>query len=218
MLNFGKTARLEAEVRGVQEIILAQSVTFSGSVSQKIDDTTDVKDLGKFKRIFARNDKPFRIYSHIDQMYASIEGMAFFIHCFSRLSFRAKDETLRERIFDPSVIALVELFAKMIHSLSAEHHIHDLQQDLFALISERENQYSEMPSLLGSNPEDKLSAWQEAGRIIAQKVGTFAIPALEKKVGRLAFEFLELTVRVELLRGYNEMNLAPKIKSIEKHI
>jgi hypothetical protein len=106
----------------------------------------------------------------------------------------------------------------MIRSLTPELDEEALRSELFALISQREDQYSEMPTLLGNDLEDELSVWRMAGSIIARQVGSVAIPALEKKVGRLAIELLELIIRAELLQGFNEMNLAPKIKNIESDI
>jgi len=72
-----------------------------------------------------------------------------------------------------------------------------------------------MTSLLGKNVEDKLSARQAAWRIIAKKIGEIAVYELEKKMGRFASEFLELQIRVELLKSYKGMDLTPKIKNIE---
>ena len=149
MLNFGEAARLRAGMKEIQQIILAQSVKFSGTVSQKVDEVVETNEM-KFKRIFTHEDDHFYPCSHIDQMYTAIEGMAFFVHCFNRSSFRSNSEALRERIFDPSVVALVELFAKLVRSQSTEHDEQNLQNDLFALISQRENQYADMPSFLGT--------------------------------------------------------------------
>ncbi len=218
MFNFGRSARLKAGMKEIQELILTQSVQVSGDLSQGIDDEVNVEDEMVFKRLFTQVRQTFYPYSLIDQLYAAMEGLACFVHCFNRFCYRPGNGILREKVFDPSVIELVNLFAKMIRSQSQEYEVQDLQDSIFALISERECQYGDMPSLLGSDTEDKLSVYHAAGRIIAQEVGSVAVPALEKKMGRLAIDYLELRIRVELLRGFKEMGLGPKVKSIEKYV
>lgn len=95
------------------------------------------------------------------------------------------------------MITLVDTFAKTMPSLTPEHDEEALRRDILALISQGEVQYSEMPTLLGSDLEDELSVWRMAGSLIAQHVGSVAIPALEKKMGRLALGLLELIIRVD---------------------
>jgi hypothetical protein len=79
-------------------------------------------------------------------------------------------------------------------------------------------QYASLPSVIGRDENDKQCVWQVAGSIIAQSIGGVAIPALERKLGRLARDFLEVLIRVELLNGIKELEIGAKVKQIEQYI
>lgn len=205
-------------MKELQESIVTASMRFSGVVSQAVDDEINSDVDMVFKRVFTEVSKNYRPFSHVDQIYTSIEGLSFFVHCVNRVCYRPNDDTLRQKLFDPTVISIVELFATIIHSQSQDVNQEEVQSDLIALLSEREMQYASLPSVIGRDENDKQCVWQVAGSIIAQSIGGVAIPALERKLGRLARDFLEVLIRVELLNGIKELEIGAKVKQIEQYI
>lgn len=205
----GKVNSEEAELKEIQQAIVGEAFAFSERASAGIDkdmeSLLDELDAPRFRRIICDDDQKSN-FSNVDQSYLAIEGMAFFLHCINRLSFRRNSEALREKVFDPTVDEVVREFVKIIRSNSGNIlEESTLNRDLRELISERELEYARSISVLGKSTEDDSGAWQAAGRRITEEITKQLGFQPERRRAPLAMNMLEQIIRVELLRGFKEM-------------
>lgn len=59
MFNLGKAKRLKAEIKEIQELILAQSINFSGKVSQRVDDDIGTMNEMNFNEYLSKTVSNF---------------------------------------------------------------------------------------------------------------------------------------------------------------
>jgi hypothetical protein len=135
------------------------------------------------------------------QMVVVIESLCFFLHALSRLSYRPVSEKLRERLFDSSVRALVQVFANLLRQWGLNTPA--LEADLLSLVSTRELEYARAPMLLGEKFNDRDTAvWLAAFRL-ADAAG---IPDRDIRV---------LPIMTALVNSLVAMDLAQRIKRVE---
>lgn len=205
MFKFGKKSRIEREVADLEMVLVAQAVKFATFIAKAIDNMVGESEQPTYRLLFSEGP-PTVEFSHANQMALAIEGLGFFVHSLNRVSFRPNSETLREIIYDPSVLQIVHLFAKMIGALSKELDTKTAEAGVLNLISERELQYAKKPFLLGKSPDDRQSAVWDASRTIAEAVG------------RPKHLLLIQVILSELLRALEEMDLAARVKRVEENL
>lgn len=216
MFGFGKSKRIATAVKDIQMAVLSQSYIFAGAIAEEVDavlsDTTAVVPM--YKKIITQNDDQTGTFTCLDQIAFSNEAMAFYLNVLARTCYATpKRESAGIIILKPSILTLLELFAKAAHAI-IEGDLAEIQQAITDLFWDRDARYGNRKSLLGANLEDKSSAWQEAGRIIAVEAQPDLIGHLASFCGDASSTFLQMRVRVALLKGVKHMELSQKVASL----
>jgi hypothetical protein len=132
-----------------------------------------------------------------------------------------KPELAGTVILRPSVLELLELFAKAAHSVMGGN-ISEFRDRINEFFWERDSQYANIKSLLGTDIDDESSALQHAARLIAKEAQPdliesltilFASKGAHDAVARtIATEFLQTIVRTSLLSGIKDMQLSKRVE------
>ena len=202
MFEFGNKSRIKREIKELHITMVAQAIKFTTGVTDNFDGFIGQHEKPSYRLLFSQG-APTVHSTHLNQFVLAMEGMAFFLHSLSRMSFRPNNDKLRETVFDPSVHETARLFGKMFGSLSDEIDAKAAENCLLDLISKRELEYAQMPSLLGKTEDDRQSAVSAASSTIAESVG------------RPKHAVLYMAIRLELLRAFTEMDLVARVKRIE---
>ena len=221
MFGFGKFKRIAAGVKDIQAAIMSQSYVFADLVAKEVDAIRSDLNVPMYTKILTRDRNTV---SCIDQISFSDEAMAFYLNVLARTCYStSKRDSAGTIILNTTVSELLEYFAKAAYSLKGGD-IYDFRHRLHEFFRERNSQYSSVKSLLGTDIDDKSSALQHAGVIIAKEAQPdlienltifFASKGARDVVAQtFATEFLQTVVRTSLLRGIKDMELSQRVESL----
>lgn len=140
----------------------------------------------------------------LNQMLLNLGALSFFVYALSQVSYRRHGEVLRETIYDPTMLELSRLHGKMIGALTPARASGAEEFVLDHLNIRGMRYYTGSSSFLGQSVEDKESALWVAACAISEDVGH------PKDI------FLPLIIKIELMRGIKNLNLAQRVKAMEE--
>ena len=195
-------AKLKRLLKDLQIGIIGQTIGSAADIAEEFDKFATGR--ASYPLLFS-NRPPKVATTHINQIVLSLGVLGFFIHAVDRLSFRQNSENLREAIFDPTAIELSKWFGESLGNTHPEL-ASTAKQDALSYLNASGLQYSKASTLLGKIEDDKNSAvWIAACNIASD-------------LNHPNRQLLVLLIKVRLIEGLVELNLANRVKALEAHL
>jgi len=194
-------AKLKRLLEDLQVGIIGQTIGSAADIAEEFDKFATGR--ASYPLLFS-NGPPKVATTHINQIVLSLGVLGFFIHAVDRLSFRQNSENLREAIFDPTAIELSKWFGETgnTHPEPAP----TAKQDALSYLNASGLKYSKASTLLGKIEDDKNSAvWIAACNIASD-------------LNHPNRQLLVLLIKVRLVEGLVELDLANRVKALEAHL